>query len=291
MDAVAAVRPPHSASKAAESSTLPPADPDQRPAASGEVDSSGSVLARLSAVRVVLHSPRHPGNIGAAARAMKTMGLSRLDLVTPERYPDDEAWRRASGARDLLERAQVHTALGPAIDDCVAVVAAAARPREHAPLALPPRELMPQLIALAAQGPVALLFGGETNGLDRAAVNRCDFIARIPTSADYASLNLAAAVQVLCYEMRVAALAADGTLASPVLDSPLAQQDEIERLLAHAERTLIALQFLVPDRPSRLMERIARLARRARLEQEEINVLRGVLAAAEALCPGPGRQT
>jgi len=249
-------------------------------------------LQRLSRVRVLLHSPRHPGNIGAAARAMKTMGLSRLSLVTPERFPDDEAYRRASGARDLIDAIALHPDLDAAAVGCVAVVAVAARPRDHAPPSLPPRELMPRLVELAAHGEVALVFGNETNGLARADVNRCDFLTRIPTDVAYASLNLGAAVQVLCYELRMAALAAEAPDAraaeADLLDSPLAMHEDVTRLLAHAERTLVALQFLVPGRPSRLMERIARLARKARLEQEEVNILRGVLAAAEGLSRGAG---
>ncbi len=251
-----------------------------------------SALERLSRVRVVLHSPRHPGNIGAAARAMKTMGLSRLSLVTPERFPDDEAYRRASGARDLIDTLVLHPDLDAAAAGCVAVVAVAARPRDHAPVSMPPRMLMPKLLDLAAHGEVALVFGNETNGLVRADVNRCDFLTRIPTDAAYSSLNLGAAVQVLCYELRTAALAMEGAgggaLPGDEFDSPLASHEQVALLLAHAERTLVALDFLVPDRPSRLMERIARLARKARLEQEEVNILRGVLAAAEALCSRPG---
>ncbi len=254
-----------------------------------------SPLERLSRVRVVLHSPRHPGNIGAAARAMKTMGLSRLSLVTPERFPDDEAYRRASGARDLIDAIALHPDLDAAAAGCVAVVAVAARPREHAPESLSPRELMPRLLELAAHGEVALVFGNETNGLARADVNRCDFLARIPTDAAYPSLNLGAAVQVLCYELRMAALAAQAPQApeaAPVQadlpDSPLATHEEVTRLLAHAERTLIALEFLLPERPGRLMERVARLARKSRLEQDEVNILRGMLAAAGETGRGNG---
>jgi tRNA/rRNA methyltransferase len=242
-------------------------------------------LERLSRVRVVLHSPRHPGNIGAAARAMKTMGLSRLCLVTPERFPDDEAYRRASGARDLIDRVGLYPDLASAVAGCVVAVAVAARPRDHAPVSMPPRMLMPRLLDLAVHGEVALVFGNETNGLARVDVNRCDFLVRIPTGGEYGSLNLGAAVQVLCYELRMAALAAageDGARPDDSLDSPLATHEQVVQLLDHAERTLVALDFLVPGRPSRLMERIARLARKARLEQEEVNILRGVLAAAEA---------
>ena len=147
-------------------------------------DPSLSPLERLSRVRVVLHSPRHPGNIGAAARAMKTMGLSRLCLVTPERFPDDEAYRRASGARDLIDAVGLHPDLDSAVAGCVVAVAVAARPRDHAPVSMPPRMLMPRLLDLAAHGEVALVFGNETTGLSNAELSRCQRLVMIPASAD-----------------------------------------------------------------------------------------------------------
>jgi len=236
----------------------------------------------LASVRVVLHAPRPPGNIGAAARAMKTMGLADLRLVRPERYPDPEADRRASGARDLLAAAQVCDDLEAAVADCTTVAAIAARPRDLAPPSLSPREIAPRLLADAASGPVALVFGGETNGLSRAEVGRCDWLVRIPTDAVYGSLNLAAAVQVLCYEMRLAALAASvGPSRAPIAE-PRAAHAEVVRLLEEARGVLQEAGFLDPARPGRLAERLERLARRAAIEPGEMAILRGAIAAVRA---------
>jgi TrmH family RNA methyltransferase len=240
----------------------------------------------LAAVRIVLSEPRHPGNIGAAARAMKTMGLGDLRLVRPERYPDPEAERRASGARDVLAAARVCPTLEDALGDCVTVAAVAARPRDLAPPCLSPREIAPRLLAAAAQGPVALVFGGETNGLTRAEVGRCDWLVRIPTDAAYGSLNLGAAVQVLCYEMRLAALdTAPGSSAAGDAE-PRASHAEVVRLLDETRHALEAVGFLDPARPGRLAERLERLARRAAIEPGEMAILRGAIAAVRARLPG-----
>lgn len=239
----------------------------------------------LRAVRVVLCEPRHPGNIGAAARAMKTMGLADLRLVRPERYPDPEAERRASGARDLLGSARLCASLEEAVADCVTVAAVAARPRDLAPPSLPPREAAPRLLGDAARGPVALVFGGETNGLSRADVGRCDWLVRIPTDSQYGSLNLGAAVQVLCYELRVAALAVAAPEAAAAT-GPRAPHAEVVRLLEETSRALEAVGFLDPARPGRLAERLERLARRAAIEPGEMAILRGAVAAVLARASG-----
>jgi len=236
----------------------------------------------LSAVRVVLNAPRHPGNIGAAARAMKTMGLVDLRLVAPERFPDIEADRRASGARDLLAAARVCASLEEAVADCVTVAAIAARPRELAPPGLEPRQLAPRLLADALRGPVALVFGGETNGLSRAEVGRCDWLVRIPTDAAYGSLNLGAAVQVLCYELRVAALDAAASAPSLPAEAPRAPHVEVVRLVDETRQALEQVGFLDPERPGRLVERLERLARRAAIEPAEMAILRGAVAAVRA---------
>ena len=247
---------------------------------------SALALPALAAVRVVLSEPRHPGNIGAAARAMKTMGLGDLRLVRPERYPDPEAERRASGARDVLAAARVCPTLEDALADCVTVAAVAARPRDLAPRCLSPREIAPRLLAAAARGPVALVFGGETNGLTRAEVGRCDWLVRIPTDAVYGSLNLGAAVQVLCYEMRLAAL--DRAMGASPAEAAEARAPhaEVVRLLDETCRALEAAGFLDPARPGRLAERLERLARRAAIEPGEMAILRGAIAAVRARMPG-----
>jgi len=229
----------------------------------------------LSRIRVVLSRPSHPGNIGAAARAMKTMGLARLFLVRPKRFPDAEARAMASGALDVLQSARVCADLDEALAGTTFSVALSARPRElsHAPLTA--RDAAQELVAGARSGEVALVFGNETVGLTNAEIIRCSRLARIPASEEYPSLNLGQAVQVMAYEARMAALEAKG----PSPRSDAARHEDLEQLYAHLERSLYASGFLHPRYPRKLMERLRRLLARARLEKVEVNILRGMLAA------------
>lgn len=230
---------------------------------------------RLSAVRIVLVAPSHPGNIGAAARAMLTMGLERLVLVAPRRFPDPQAVALASGANAVLDAARVVPSLDDALRGAVLTVGFTARPREFAGRVLPVREAAMQAIAHAAHGDVALAFGTEMSGLSNDELARCGVVATIPASASYASLNLAAAVQVAAYELRVAAMGGEVWRAQRF--EP-ATADEIEALYAHGTRTLAAMRFLDPRMPKRLLPRLRRLFARAALEKEEVNILRGILA-------------
>ena len=164
----------------------------------------------LQNLRIVLVGTQHPGNIGSAARAMKTMGLSALHLVAPERFPDPEAVALAAGADDLLAAAPVHADLDAALAGCTFVLGTSAR-RRHVPLPeLSPRDAARQLVEAAARGPVALLFGRERTGLENGELQRCHASVGIPTNPEFSSLNLAAAVQVLCYELRLALLETSG---------------------------------------------------------------------------------
>jgi tRNA/rRNA methyltransferase len=235
-------------------------------------------LSPLGNLRVVLSRPRHPGNIGAAARAMKTMGVGRLDLVKPERYPDAEADALASGAGDVLAAARVHDKLAAALEGCVLAAGFTSRPRDlsHPPRSL--REAAVELVDAAREGPVALVFGNETTGLSNAELSRCQRLVMIPASAAYASLNLAAAVQVACYEMAVAASA---HALAPARARKRAAAEDVEALHAHVELAMIASGFLRPARPGRLMQRLRRLAARVELEKEEVAILRGMLASFE----------
>jgi tRNA/rRNA methyltransferase len=232
----------------------------------------------LERIRVVLSRPSHPGNIGGAARAMKTMGLSRLWLVAPQRFPDPEADARASGAGDLLANAQVVDSLEAALAGTILSAALTARRRE---LALPrrlAREAALELIDHAGEGEVALVFGNETSGLTNEEVGLCSMPVTIPTAPDFSSLNLGAAVQLLCYELRMAALAP----AAPQDPRPeFATHDELERLHAHLERAVTASGFHDPANPKRLLPRMRRLFNRVRLEKEEVAILRGMLTAFE----------
>src|SRR5512134_3082 len=228
----------------------------------------------LANVRVVLSHTSHPGNIGAAARAMKTMGLADLWLVNPKYFPDPQAEAMASGAADVLERARVCATLDEALAGTALAAAASARGRELRPEALDARSAAQRVAAEAAHGPVALVFGNEQAGLTAEEAGRCQLLMRIPVNPDYPSLNLAAAVQVLAYELRMAVLGAPEPAAP---EFPLATLDELERFYQHLEQTLTGSGFLDPDHPKRLMPRLRRLFSRARLEKEEVNILRGVL--------------
>lgn len=235
---------------------------------------------RLRSLRIVLVAPSHPGNIGAAARAMLTMGLTRLVLVGPRRFPDAEAVALASGATVVLDGAEVVATLDAALSGCAAAIGFSARPREFAGRVLAVREAAAEAIVYASHGDVALVFGTEMSGLSNAELARCGIVATIPANAEYASLNLAAAVQVVAYELRLAATGGDVWRAPRFAPASV---DEIEALYAHGTATLAAMRFLDPRMPKRLLPRLRRLFSRAALEKEEVNILRGILARIDQL--------
>lgn len=216
---------------------------------------------------------------------MKTMGLSDLRLVNPKQFPDPEAETRATGAVDVLQAAKVTDSLGAALHGSILAVALSARLRDLGPAASTPREFMPGLLAAAAQGEVALVFGNETSGLTNEELLHCQATVNIPSNPQFSSLNLGAAVQVLCYECRVAAYAG---LANQVgqgvtpFASPPATHEEIEGLYAHLEAVMTQTGFLNPVQPGRLLPKLRRLFGRAALERDEINILRGILSATQA---------
>ncbi len=220
----------------------------------------------------------HPGNIGAVARAMKTMGLAELVLVEPKYFPHPEAEAMASRATDILDRARVCATLDEALAGTVFAVASTARNRDLSHEVLTPREAAARMIEEAQRGPVALVMGAEKFGLTVDEVNRCSVISTVPANPDYASLNIAAAVQLFAYEIRLA----DARIERLAQQSfPPATHDEVEWFYVHLEQTLLDIGFLNPKEPKRLMQRMRRLFARARLEREEVNILRGVLAAAQ----------
>lgn len=231
----------------------------------------------LNRIRIVLAGTSHPGNIGAAARAMKTMGLSELYLVAPERFPDEQATAMASGAADVLEKAVVCAALEEALAGTTLAVGASSRRREIVAEVLTPAEAVAGLLQEAAAGhKVALVFGNETFGLSNEELGCCQWLMAIPANPQYSSLNLAAAVQVAAYELRVQAL--DETAWSPPeIDG--ADLADVERFYAELEKTLAGIGFLDPASPKRLMPKLRRLFARTRLAKEELNILRGFLAA------------
>ncbi len=230
----------------------------------------------LDNIRIVLSHTSHPGNIGATARAMKAMGLSSLYLINPRLFPDREADARAVSARDILEKIKVHTELDEALENTVLVAAITARTRVLSHDVFDARQGARELLRYARQQPVALLFGAETSGLTTAEVNKCQIIIHIPTNPDFTSLNLASAVQVVAYELRMALM--ENEEPSVAVTSP-ASFNDLELFYAHLEQAMIASDFLDPQKPKLLMQRIRRLFARARLEKEEVQILRGILTA------------
>lgn len=230
----------------------------------------------LKNIRIVLVGTTHPGNIGASARALKTMGLARLYLVSPQRYPDPEAEWRASRATDVLAKAVVCATLDEALAGVAFAVACSARSREIAVPETTAREAARELVEVARAQEAALVFGNETFGLTTEEVNKCRLLATIPAAPDYSSLNLAAAVQVFAYEVRMAVLEDSAHLAAEKARE-LATHEEVEGFYEHLERTMVEIGFLDPGHPKKLMPRIRRLFARAQLEKEEVNILRGIL--------------
>ena len=231
----------------------------------------------LNNVRVVLSHTTHPGNIGAAARAMKTMGLHDLYLVNPRHFPDVQADTMSAGAEDVLRAAVTCSSIEEALQGTVLVVAMTARLRDISHQVLTPREAMPLLAQHAAQHPVALLFGTEMSGLTNEEMGKSHVLVRIPANPDYSSLNLAAAVQVVCYELSVAMM--HGGSNWKAMESEPARHEEVEGLFRHMEETLTQIGFFNTRFPNKLMLKLRRLYARARLEQEEVNMLRGILSA------------
>lgn len=227
----------------------------------------------LKNIRIVLCDTQHPGNIGSAARAMRTMGLSQLYLVNPLRYPDKEAVWFATNAAEVLEQAIVCTDLDTALADVVLAVACTARSRDIAVPVIAVREAAAQAVEVARTQPVALVFGSEVRGLTTDQVKRCQMLATIPADASHSSLNLAAAVQVFAYELRMHAVEVT------VVNKPrtLATHEDTERFYAHLEKELFASGFLNPKLPKRLMERVRRLFSRTQLDREEVRILRGIV--------------
>jgi len=247
----------------------------------------------FTSTRFVLVEPSHPGNVGAAARALKTMGFARLVLVSP-RVPnvqnDPEAIAMASGADDVLASVHVVPTLADALAGVHWSIALTARLREYGPPQRTPRAAAAIAHEQAAQGEIALVFGNERTGLSNDDVERCSALAHIPANPAYSSLNLAQAVQVLAYELRTAFLAVDETVGDQSAGNRLAAaqgelagsrtqmaaSDEIESMFTHLESALVALEFLDPANPKKLMSRLRRLFARSGLEREEVNIVRGI---------------
>jgi len=230
-------------------------------------------------IRIVLVGTTHPGNIGACARAMKNMGITDLVLVDPLMFPHEDATARASGAVDVLNSARVVGSLEEAIEDCVYVAGASARSRSINWPSMDARDCAARLWEESRQGTVAVVFGPEQSGLSNAHLDHCHTLLTIPTDPGFSSLNLAMAVQVLTYELRAARIADNPPKYEP--DGRSATSEEMEHFYAHLEQVLTDIQFLDPDNPRHLMRRLRRLFIRAKPDQNEVNILRGILAAVD----------
>ena len=234
-------------------------------------------------IRIVLVEPSHPGNIGAVARAMKNMGLEHLVLVRPKQFPHPEATARASGADDLLAAARVVGSVAEALEGCGFVAATTSRDRDQNFRVLDVREVATRAVVESASAPVAILFGAERSGLANEDIEAAHALIRIPTSGEYASLNLAMAVQLVAYEvMRARRGDIQPERVARAGDAPLAQPVEMERLYVHLKQVMDEVGFR--DRTqsgTNLMARIRRFLQRAELDQNEVNILRGILTAVQ----------
>ncbi len=252
------------------------------------------IIVSLQNIRVVLVNTSHAGNIGGAARAMKNMGLSRLVLVDPEDFPSPNAVARASGATDILDSARVVATLEEALAGCSLVLGTSARDRRIPWPLLDPRECASVSVEQSAGGgEVALVFGREYAGLTNEELQRCQYHVHIPSDPQFSSLNLAAAVQVLTYEVRMAWLAAEGRPikvekleTTAMLDAQPVTVDELENYFGHLEQTLVDIGFLDPAKPRHLMPRLRRLYGRSGVSKLEMNILRGILTETQKAARG-----
>lgn len=237
----------------------------------------------LENIRIVLVNTSHTGNIGSTARAMKTMGLSSLYLVAPVSPPDGKASALAAGAGDVLANAVTVSSLQEAVADCGLVVGTSARSRTHSWPMLNPRECGLKLVEEMTQYPVALVFGRENNGLSNEELQQCHFHMCIPANPEYSSLNLAAAVQTLCYEVRMAFLQSSEQPEVQEEEGDYPLNDDLERFYVHLEKTLSSTGFIVPNHPGMVMTKLRRLFNRARPESPELNILRGILSSIDKM--------
>ena len=235
-------------------------------------------------IRFVLVRTSHPGNIGSAARAIRTMGFERLELVAPARFPDTEANALAAGADDVLANAGIHDALIDGLAGSSLALGLSARRRGVNLPEISPREAAAQVLAAAARGEqVALVFGNERTGLENEELARCHAMVRIPSVDDFSSLNLSQAVQVMAYELRVAMLGDDAPVSAPVRDEPPADATQMEQFYVHLAQMLDDIEFHKGREPTTIMLRLRKLFQRAQPDERELRVLHGILADAQRM--------
>lgn len=235
----------------------------------------------LDQIRIVLVNTSHTGNMGSAARAMKTMGLSQMVLVDPQALPDGNANALAAGASDILANARVVATLDEAIADCGLVIGTSARSRTLSWPMLDPREAGEKLVAEGMQHPVALVFGRERTGLTNDELQKCHYHVAIPANPEYSSLNLAMAVQTLCYEVRMHWLQRQEQVGDSGMAVEYPSAEQLEGFYQHLEQTLLKTGFITDDHPGQVMNKLRRLFNRARPEAVELNILRGILTSVQ----------
>ena len=240
-------------------------------------------MSHKDSIRIVLVGTQHPGNIGSAARAMKTMGLSNLILVAPLKYPDPEAFSLAASADDLLHSAKVVETLPEALQGCRLVIGTSARSRSIALPEFNPKQAALQLVEKSHDSPVALLFGRERTGLENHELQLCHGSVYIPCNPDYTSLNLAAAVQILCYEIRLQRMQTESepSLLNQKMDTLPADFEQLERFFTHLGEFMDDVDFHKGKAPDVIMQRVRRLFLRAKMDEREIKILRGLLSDAQ----------
>nr|WP_181359550.1 tRNA (cytosine(32)/uridine(32)-2'-O)-methyltransferase TrmJ [Vibrio cholerae] len=235
----------------------------------------------LERVKVVLVGTTHSGNIGSAARAMKVMGLSQMVLVDPQCQVDAQAIALAAGASEIALNAQIYPTLEAAVADCGLVVGTSARSRTLEWPMLEPRECGEKLICEANQHSVAMVFGRERTGLTNDELQLCHYHVCVPANPEYSSLNLAMAVQLLSYEVRMAYLALQQSSQSSTLQEEYPRHQELERFYAHLEQVIMQTEFISAQQPGQVMNKLRRMFTRARPETQEINILRGILTSVQ----------
>ncbi|EGR4279821.1 tRNA (cytosine(32)/uridine(32)-2'-O)-methyltransferase TrmJ [Vibrio cholerae] len=235
----------------------------------------------LERVKVVLVGTTHSGNIGSAARAMKVMGLSQMVLVDPQCQVDAQAIALAAGASEIALNAQIYPTVEAAVADCGLVVGTSARSRTLEWPMLEPRECGEKLISEANQHSVAMVFGRERTGLTNEELQLCHYHVCVPANPEYSSLNLAMAVQLLSYEVRMAYLALQQSSQSSTLQEEYPRHQELERFYAHLEQVIMQTEFISAQQPGQVMNKLRRMFTRARPEAQEINILRGILTSVQ----------
>lgn len=232
-------------------------------------------------IEFILVGTTHPGNIGAAARAMKNMGITRLSLVAPKEFPSKTAFYRSKAASDILERAKVYTNLKEAVSEAELVIGTSVRNRKIPWPIISPREAAKKVIdsSLHRKKKIVVIFGREDRGLTNEELGLCNLHVHIPSSEEYPSLNLAQAVQILAYEIRLAILSTRGNTEKQVWDVPLAKNSEIEYLIKHFNEVMQEVGFYEENNPRQLLTRVRRFFKRSNLDHMEANIFRGVFAA------------